>query len=670
MKKYAVLIGNELFPNEPDKKWHNLKCAKNDITELKKLLINAEIGGFDDVKVLPDKTTNDILWAIDNVFHKATIDDLILIYYSGHGVLAENTGKLYLSANNTIFDRPASTALAIARIREIMDIKSSRKKVILILDCCYSGDAGKDFACKGGTDAELAQELAEQAKGIYLLAAAGSTVAVEGESHGLFTKYLLEGIETGDADVPPDGYIDIHELFNYIRPRVEQERPSQQPRFYGIAETGEPLKIAKSRRDSRKERAEKISLELHRLAHEKRISQDILTAAIDIIEKPVAKLSEQEKIKDALIDKLLTSNNSADFIIAWYKLAAKPTPDKPVEPEINTPEQPVKKTAQPKTTASPSKDWQSFGRRMTSPKIWTTLIIVPVVTVATFTHDWQPKPNPEQQEPKLNTTPTPTEKPATPDPKTAATSALQAETITVKGVDFDMVAIKGGTFQMGSPETEPHRSRYEKQHKVTVADFQMTKYEVTQKQWHAIMDTNPSRFTGADLPVESVPWNDIQTFISRLNQATEKTGRKFHLPTEAQWEYAARANIQTDTPFYPYDGKGDCITTTYANFASDIDYNGCGTNTKNSAGRTVKVGSYQANGFGLYDMAGNVSEWTCSEYFEIDKSSETECADNVLEYVVRGGSWIEDVNYLRSASRKGYSITRAELNIGFRLSRM
>jgi uncharacterized caspase-like protein len=221
MKKYAVVIGNGLFPNEPDKKtWADLKCPKNDIEGLAKLLVNPEIGHFlpENVNVLLDKTSDDIMAAIYAVFDKAEFNDLILIYYSGHGVqVGESPATLYLAAHNTVIEKAFLTAVPIARLRDLMDIKVSSKKIILILDCCYSGDAGKSFACKGSTEGELAQQLAEQAKGIYLLAAAGSTVAWEREHYSLFTQYLIEGLETGDADIHETGHIDIHELFNYKR---------------------------------------------------------------------------------------------------------------------------------------------------------------------------------------------------------------------------------------------------------------------------------------------------------------------------------------------------------------------------------------------------------------------------------------------------------------------
>ncbi len=108
-----------------------------------------------------------------------------------------------------------------------------------------------------------------------------------------------------------------------------------------------------------------------------------------------------------------------------------------------------------------------------------------------------------------------------------------------------MVAITGGCFQMGSPVSEPGRDRDERQHRVCVESFDIGKYEVTQGEWQAVMDSNPSRFRSGDrYPVESVSWNDVQDYVRELNR---RTGLKYRLPTEAEWEYAARAG--TTTPF-------------------------------------------------------------------------------------------------------------------------
>jgi formylglycine-generating enzyme required for sulfatase activity len=160
------------------------------------------------------------------------------------------------------------------------------------------------------------------------------------------------------------------------------------------------------------------------------------------------------------------------------------------------------------------------------------------------------------------------------------------------GAQMEMVEVPGGTFMMGSPETEANRSKAEgPQHQVTVRGFYMGKYEVTQAQYQAVMGTNPSTFKGGDLPVENVTWNDAVEFCKRLSA---KTGREYRLPSEAEWEYAARAG--TTTPF----AFGETTTPEIVNCYG---------------GKPMAVGwSEAANGFGLYDMHGNVWEW-CLDYW-------------------------------------------------------
>ncbi len=228
-------------------------------------------------------------------------------------------------------------------------------------------------------------------------------------------------------------------------------------------------------------------------------------------------------------------------------------------------------------------------------------------------------------------------------------------------IEPEMVKISGGCFQMGSPESEPEHGRDEQQHEVCLNDFQIGKYEVTQAQWQEVMGNNPSRFKGDSLPVESVSWDDVQQFISKLNQVSGKT---YRLPTEAEWEYAARAG--TTTPFY----TGNCITTAQANYSGNYDYANCDSKTGAYKKTTVAVGSYPANSWGLHDMAGNVSEWTCSDVSSYD-GSELKCSTGNFNRlcVFRGGSWFDSPLYLRSAFRGSYWPGNPSDSLGFRLSR-
>ncbi|BAZ66160.1 serine/threonine protein kinase [Fischerella sp. NIES-4106] len=239
------------------------------------------------------------------------------------------------------------------------------------------------------------------------------------------------------------------------------------------------------------------------------------------------------------------------------------------------------------------------------------------------------------------------------------------------GVTLEMVQIPGGKFLMGSPAGEAGRDDDEgPQHEVTVPRFFMGKYEVTQAQYQAIMGNNPANFKGEKRPVEKVSWNDAVEFCKRLSQ---KTGRDYKLPSEAQWEYAARAG--TTTPFY----FGETITTDLANYRG-TDWNYQGTLYPGNYGQgpkgeyreqTTDVGKFPPNSFGLYDMCGNILEWCLDKYHNNyngapkDGSAWLEGSDN--DRLLRGGSWYDYPRNCRCASRDWYGPGFRYTFVGFRL---
>ena len=225
-----------------------------------------------------------------------------------------------------------------------------------------------------------------------------------------------------------------------------------------------------------------------------------------------------------------------------------------------------------------------------------------------------------------------------------------------KDLEPEMVVIKGGCFQMGEPELilVEDNKREKSQHEVCVNDFEIGKYEVTNAQWRAVMRN--THYEKNNLPVDSVSHDEAQEFIEKLNT---KTGKTYRLPTEAEWEYAARAG--TTTPFY----TGNCINTDQANYSNYYgEYNNCGAKTGVYKKQAVAVGSYPANPWGLHDMAGNVEEWTCSAYIFIYDGSEKVCATNSNYYSVRGGSQNDRPEELLSAHRERGS--HGEIIIGTR----
>jgi formylglycine-generating enzyme required for sulfatase activity len=245
-------------------------------------------------------------------------------------------------------------------------------------------------------------------------------------------------------------------------------------------------------------------------------------------------------------------------------------------------------------------------------------------------------------------------------------------------VILEMVAIPGGKFLMGSPETEAQRSDNESpQHEVTVPPFFMGKYPVTQAQWKFVaslpqvnreLKSDPSNFKGENRPVECVSWFEAVEFCQRL---TQHTGKNYRLPSEAEWEYACRAG--TTTPFH----FGETITSEFANYNAEYTYGAGvkGTNRGNR-GKTTEVGHFGvANTFGLYDMHGNVDEW-CADLWHrnyegapTDGSAWIEPSENDSQdyFPLRGGSWRGNPVGCRSADRGIDHADKAYDIFGFRI---
>lgn len=214
----------------------------------------------------------------------------------------------------------------------------------------------------------------------------------------------------------------------------------------------------------------------------------------------------------------------------------------------------------------------------------------------------------------------------------------------------DFVWVEPGTFEMGSLPEEPGRNADESLHQVTLTKgFFISKYEVTQGQWKEVMGSNPSLFTGDDRPVENVSWHDAQEFIRRLNDR----GANVRLPTEAEWEYAARAGSRAAYHF----GSTANLLGDYAWYAA------------NSGGETHPVGSKRANAWGLYDMSGNVWEW-CQDWaavYPVGNVVDPTGPPSGSDKIGRGGSWGVDPTMCRSADRNAAAPDVRGNDLGFRL---
>ena len=223
------------------------------------------------------------------------------------------------------------------------------------------------------------------------------------------------------------------------------------------------------------------------------------------------------------------------------------------------------------------------------------------------------------------------------------TTSLSAE---LNKLINNMVYVSGGTFIMGGDESSDQTPT----HSVTLSSYYICKYEVTQALWRAVMGSNPSFSKGDNLPVEQVSWNDCQTFINRLNKYT---GRKFRLPTEAEWEFAARGGNYSR--HYKYSGSNNLDDVAwYAN---------------NSGNHSHPIGAKQANELGLYDMSGNVWEW-CSDWdgsYSSNSQSNPTGPNSGSYRVKRGSSWSYSSRNCRSSSRGSGTPSYRSGELGLRL---
>jgi sulfatase modifying factor 1 len=219
---------------------------------------------------------------------------------------------------------------------------------------------------------------------------------------------------------------------------------------------------------------------------------------------------------------------------------------------------------------------------------------------------------------------------------------------TAYGINLQMVFVKGGKFRMGSNDGGSDEKPV---HQVTLSDFFIGKYEVTQRQWQYVMGKNPSYFTGCDdCPVEQVSWNNVQEFIRKLNR---KSGKNYRLPTEAEWEYAAKGGNKSEG--FTYSGSNTIDEVAWYN--------------KNSDSKTHLAGQKRPNELGLYDMSGNVLEW-CNDWYGryLPGSQVNPKGPSTGDYCVyRGGGWGYLSGSCRPSTRDRSGPGSHSFNLGFRV---
>ncbi len=240
--------------------------------------------------------------------------------------------------------------------------------------------------------------------------------------------------------------------------------------------------------------------------------------------------------------------------------------------------------------------------------------------------------------------------------------------LSIGAEEIDMVFVKGGCFEMGDAGGDGEDDE-RPVHEVCVDDFYIGKYEVTQSQWHKIAGYNPAYFKGCDnCPVETIDWDEVQEFINKLNQ---KTGKKYRLPTDAEWEYAARSGGKKER----FAGFSDeSKLSQYANFCDDnCEFEWKVEGQNDGYRNTAPVGSYEPNGLGLYDMSGNVwewiSDWYDENYYKNSPKDNPNGPSGGPFHVLRGGSWGDTPWDMRTATRNGRGrVGQCFCHFGFRLA--
>jgi formylglycine-generating enzyme required for sulfatase activity len=600
-RRQAILIAASEFPDEPS--LATLRCPQNDVAGLAEVLASPEFGLFADPLLYVNQPHHATLRAINRVFKQAARADQILIYYSGHGKL-DGAGRLHLTTTDTEADALETSSIPVSTLLRLIE-NYDCKQVALILDCCFSGAVGKEF--KSGVDDQLQQ--VAQTRGVFILTASTSVQTAaekEGDQYSLFTKHILHGIKQGEADCDNDGLVSIDDLYEYTRLRVPLEG-AQQPRKWTLDAQGGKLAIARTAAfySAEKLRAFRDVI----LGIEDEIDDEVFADAIRVIKQNQQK---RDKAFFKLLNDLLEQGlKPAKFSGQWLRDAGL----------IGQPRQPEQKPAKP-------------------PERQQTPAPAPQQT----------KPRESQQAPVA----APSRQTKPPDSKT-----VNGFSDDLNGVKLEMIYVPGGEFTMGSDKYDSEKPP----HKVTVPAFYIGKFQVTQAQWKAVMgDKLKPGFKGDDnLPMESVSWDDAREFCQKLQELTKKA---YRLPSEAEWEYACRADTTTEFAF------GDSLSSKQANFDGNYPYGDASKAVYRK--KTTPVGSYDPNAFGLYDMHGNVWEWCEDVWHDNYKGAPTDgsawlSGGDSSRRVLRGGSWSNDGDDCRSAYRNYYEPGVRVNVIGFRV---
>ena len=581
-KKLALLIGNDTY-DDPD--LSTLNAPLSDVDDFKSVLLNPDICQFDDVTVLANPSLSMALRQINLLFARSSKDDLLLLYFTGHGV-KDLSNELYFAIKETENDLLGGTAIPASSMKGMMNKSHSRRQV-LILNCCHSGAFAKGF--KGNETLAITEDSFEvKGYGRAILTASNAVQYAadadksEGQDHSLFTHYLIEGLQTG-ADVKDSDSISVNQLYDYAHQHVLKKQPNMTPNIFCDRREGQ-LIIAKNVRalfqlpENLLEGLQNQDWRLRKWAVDA-LGELIIKGRVEEREAALKALKGHEgKERDRYVHKAIT-----DIL---------------------------------NDTASIGKIDLSAGKLVKNS---------PVAT------------------------------------KQRQVGSVFQDTLKDGSKGPDMVVIPKGKFRMGDIQGEGGKDE-KPVHLVKIKrSFALSKYPVTFDDYEVFIKDkgmnlpDDERWGTGNRPVINISWNDAVAYAQWLSDQTEKV---YRLPSEAEWEYAARAD--TETTYW----WGDDIGVNNTNcIESGSEWSGQ---------KTSPVDSFKANPFGLYDMSGNVWEWVQDVWHGNYKGGPEDGSvwkggDTSLR-VLRGGSWGSKPWDVRSADRDGDIPDIRFSYIGFRLA--
>ena len=651
MSKIALLIGVSEYASglKP------LPAAERDVEAVQEVLQHLEIGEFDEVTALKNPSLLKMRQAISKLYSNRDTEDLVLLYFSGHG-LTDGSGRFFLTncetENQDGLDK--ATALEASFIHDLMENCDSERQII-ILDCCHSGAFPTGMTARSNGTIDFRNQLGGKGR-VILTSSAATEYSFErqGEELAVYTRYLVEGIKTGAADLDEDGFISVNELHDYVKSQIRKAAPTMRPERFVFKE-GEKIRLAKAITNNPKREYRKF---VEHFFEQHNFNGEIHPAERHILDRQYQKLKLCSEEAEAIEAEVLRPyreyqrnvKECQECLIA--ELNHKPSLSNRTTGILKTLQKDLNLTDE--TIISITNDvLQSLGSKST-------------ITIENSSSDADNIPPQSVQLPfeafnfdivMINSV-----------AEEVSRFTSQAYCFTEKlnnDLTLEMIYIPKGNFLMGSPKSEGRDSKAKPQHLVAIKPFLISKHPITKAHWETIVPLQDG-FQGEHLdleqPIVQISWHDAVEFCIQLSQRTE---RSYRLPTEAEWEYACRAG--TTTPFH----FGETITSDLANFDGSRTYRSelKGVNRAKS----LKVGSFQySNTFGLYDMHGNVWEW-CQDDWHNNYAGAPITGEawidgeRSFQRVIRGGSYESHPSKCRSAYRQIADANHKSNNTGFRV---